>query len=260
MSIPSTVKSSRSTRRPRDPRVRSSSLFSTRNTNRLNASVTNASHGPWTRSAGMPISTLNAMLTMMAIGIVSRNGRSGRSTLMPHSRDLTAGIKEDRCVGADAEERGLSQRDLACEALRQVHPDHDDCEHHEDAHVDHGRVGAPDREHDEECEEPEPPQSRVHHPAVAGLLRHQRDDDDHCGDEHRPAHSHIQPVKCDLLIGNSTRNDRGGGHQRRERRAQPATIDRGDRILAVLELLIGCERSYPSLLGPTEQPLRAARE
>ena len=70
---------------PRAPPESASSLLSTRYTSRLKAKVTNASHGPRTRSAGIPIRTLNTMLTATAMGIVHRNGRSGRSTVSPQT-------------------------------------------------------------------------------------------------------------------------------------------------------------------------------
>ncbi len=68
---------------PRDPSVSPTSLFSTRNTSRLKARVTNASHGPCTRSAGKPISTLKAMQVRPATAMARRKGRSGNVASKP---------------------------------------------------------------------------------------------------------------------------------------------------------------------------------
>ena len=68
---------------PRDPPVSPISLFSTRNTSRLNASVTKANHGPCTRSAGNPTSTLMTMQDTPAMAMATRNGRFGNVVLTP---------------------------------------------------------------------------------------------------------------------------------------------------------------------------------
>ena len=81
--MPKTVTSSRGILIPRDPSVSPSSLLSTRNTSRLNANVTNANHGPCTRSAGNPMSTLNTMQVNPAMAIATRNGTFGSVVLIP---------------------------------------------------------------------------------------------------------------------------------------------------------------------------------
>ena len=81
--MPRTTRSVRAILIPRDPSVSPSSLLSTRNTSRLKARVTKASHGPCTRSAGKPINTLITMQASPAMAIVSRNGRFGSVAVRP---------------------------------------------------------------------------------------------------------------------------------------------------------------------------------
>ena len=130
---------------PRDPPVSPISLFSTRNTSRLNANVTNANHGPCTRSAGNPTSTLTTMQNIPAMAMATRNGRFGNVVRHPADGDLATGVEQHRDVGADPQEGGLGQGDLAGEAVDEVRSDADDPEHGEQTEVEQRRVRAPDR-------------------------------------------------------------------------------------------------------------------
>ena len=137
---------------PREPPVSPISLFSTRNTSRLNASVTKANHGPCTRSAGNPTNTLMSMHETPAMAMATRNGRFGNVMVDPANGDLAAGVEQHRHVGADAEECRLGQRHLAGEPMDEVRSDADDPEHGEQPEVEQRRVGATDGEHGEEGE------------------------------------------------------------------------------------------------------------
>ena len=150
--MPKTVTSSRGILIPRDPSVSPSSLLSTRNTSRLNANVTNANHGPCTRSAGNPISTLNTMQVNPAMAIASEERHVRKRRAHPADGDLATRVEQDRDVGPDPEEPRLGQGDLAGEAVDEVRPDADDAEDREQAQVEQRRSRAPDGEHDEECE------------------------------------------------------------------------------------------------------------